>query len=140
MSNTLKEFIRLAKTDVARGEGSPDHENPHSYAKLAFHSKGRAVLRRIAKEMGLQSGTYDIRSNLGGVGVSGEVTLHGEHIYICFSADSATHQFMYRSCNGRKDYTGGSNNWMSWEGLNNLPTACGIFRREARLGNPQAAL
>ena len=137
MNNTIKSFIRLAKSDVTRGEGDPNHENSHSYAKLAFHSKGRAILRSIAKEMGLQSGTYDIHSNLGGVAVSGEVTLHGEHIYISFSEGDS---FLYRSCNGRKDYTGWSNYWMEYDSLNDLSTACGIFRRVARLGNPQAAL
>lgn len=124
-TRTIKDFVQLAKGgDVTLGEGDPNHENPHSYRKLAFHSKGKAVLRAVAKELGLQSGSYDIRSNLGGVAVSGEMTLHGERIYISLSDMG----FMYRSCQGRKDYTGGANHWMKWDSLLDLPRACQAFK------------
>jgi hypothetical protein len=90
---------------------------------------GRRVLRAIAAELGLQSGTFDIRSNLGGTAVAGEITLHGEHIYIQFSEGDS---FMYRSCEGRKDYTGGANHWMLYDDLLDLPRACETFRLIAR--------
>lgn len=125
----LRDFTRLAKTDVASGDGDPNHENPHSYTKLAYHRMGRRVLRAIAAELGLQSGTFDIRSNLGGTAVAGEITLHGEHIYIQFSEGDS---FMYRSCEGRKDYTGGANHWMLYDDLLDLPRACETFRLIAR--------
>jgi len=116
----------------------PEDERGHTYAKLNFHRLGKRVLKAIAKEMGLQSGTYDIRSNLAGCGSSGEVTLHGEHIYIQFSqtALGSDAGFMYRYCDGRKDSTGGCNNWMNWDTLLNFPNCVAEFMRAAtRNGN-----
>ena len=125
----LRDFTRLAKTDVASGDGDPNHENPHSYTKLEYHRLGKQVLRAIAKEMGLQSGTYDIRSNLGGTAVAGEVTLHSDNIYIQFCEPMNGLEVLYRSCNGRKDYSGGRNNWMRYDDLCDLPRACTEFKR-----------
>lgn len=127
MSN-LQKFINLSKTDVANGDGDPSHENPHSYAKLEYHRLGKTILRGIAKELGLQSGSYDIRSNLGGTGVTGEITLHGEHIYIQLCEAMNGLEVLYRSCKGRKDYSGGSNNWMRFSDLKNLSDACHRFK------------
>ena len=125
----LRDFTRLAKTDVASGDGDPNHENPHSYSKLKYHALGKRVLKAIAAELGLQSGTYDIRSNLGGTAVAGEVTLHGEHIYIQFCEPMNGLEVLYRSCNGRKDYSGGGNYWMKYDDLLDLPRACEAFKR-----------
>ena len=119
----IKDFLALAHTNVEQGEGDPNHENPHSYAKLKYHALGKRVLKAVAQEMGLQSGTYDIRSNLGGTAVRGEVTLHGEHIYIQLCEPMNGLEVLYRSCKGRKDYSGGSNNWMRFDDLLDLPKA-----------------
>ena len=128
----LRDFIRLAKGgDVTVGEGDPNHENPHSYTKLKFHRMGKRVLKAVAEEMGLQSGSFDIRSNLGGVAVSGEIMLHGESIYIVFSQGCMGNSFMYRQCNGRKDYTGMANHWMDYDNLADLFAACQEFKRIA---------
>jgi hypothetical protein len=125
----IRDFVQLAKGgDVTSGEGNPNRENPHSYTKMKFHRLGKQVLKAIAEEMGLQSGSYDIRSNLGGVAVSGEITLHGESIYIQFSLGGSDLEVLYRSCNGRKDYTGGANHWMRWDDLCDLPQACKKFK------------
>jgi hypothetical protein len=124
----IKDFSQLAKTDVASGDGDPNNENPHSYTKLKYHALGKRVLKALAAELGLQSGTFDIRSNLGGTAVSGEVTLHGEHIYIQFSQGGmGSDILLYRSCKGRKDYSGGGNHWMRYEDLLDLPRACEAF-------------
>jgi hypothetical protein len=96
--------------------------------KKCFHSEGKRILKTIANMLGLQPGTYDIRSNQGGIAVSGEVTLHGEHIYIQFYQGGMGNQFMYRSCKGRGDYTGGDNHWMKWDDLLDLPRACKLFK------------
>lgn len=81
--------------------------------KAKMHSSGRAFLRRLAADLGLAAGTFDIRSNQGGIAVSGEVTLHGEAIYVqiseWYSAKGGA-SVLYRSCKGRKDYSGGQNN------------------------------
>ena len=125
----IRDFVALAKTDVAAGEGDPNHENPHSYTKLKYHSLGKRVLRAIAKELGFQSGTYEVRSNLGGTAVAGEVTLHGEHIYIQFCEPMSGLEVLYRSCKGQKDYMGGGNHWMRYEDLYDLPKACEKFKQ-----------
>ena len=125
----IRDFTRLAKTDVASGDGNPNHENPHSYSKLNYHRLGKRVLKAVAAELGLQSGTYDIRSNLSGTAVAGEITLHGEHIYIQFCESMPELEVLYRSCKGRKDYSGGCNNWMKYNDLLDLPKACNEFKR-----------
>jgi hypothetical protein len=125
----IRDFLRLAnKADVASGNGDPSNETPHSYSKLEYHRLGKRVLKTIADELGLQSGTYDIRSNLGGPAVSGEITLHTDHVYIQFSNGVMGDRFMARSCKGRKDYTGGANIWIKYDKLLNLPEVCKTFQ------------
>lgn len=97
--------------------------------KRAFHSNGKVVLRAVAAALGLAEGSYDIRSNKAGIAVCGEVTLHAEGIYIQLSQGLMGDKFMYRSCKGRKDYTGGTNCWMSFSTLTeNFDGAIGAFR------------
>lgn len=98
-------------------------------AKETFHEEGRKVLKRIAQRMGLPKGSYDIRSNMGGIAVSGEVTLHGEHIYIQLDKGSISDRLLYRRCNGRKDYCGHANHWMRWDELANVTEAVKEFKR-----------
>ena len=93
-------------------------------AKRSFHATGRARMRKLATLLGLPAGSYDIRSNAGGIAVSGEVTLHGEDIYVQAS-QSCIGQGMgilVRTCKGRRDYTGGHNGWLPLELLNDLET------------------
>jgi hypothetical protein len=92
-------------------------------AKRSWHATGRSRLRELAKLLDLPIGSYDIRSNMAGVAVSGEVTLHSEDIYVRAgqSVMGDDHGILIRQCRGRKDYTGGNNNFHSLELLNNLP-------------------
>jgi hypothetical protein len=88
--------------------------------KMRWHAQARAKLRALAKALELDPNTYDVRSNHGGIAVSGEATLHGEHVYIqvsqpCFGSDNG---IMFRRCNGQKDYTGERNNFASLDMLN----------------------
>lgn len=98
--------------------------------KATWHKTGKKILNSLAKELGLAKGTYDIRSNMAGVAVSGEVTLHGENIYVQFSQSSlgTNFGFMWRTCKGRKDYTGGANQWSRWETLNDIPSLANIMK------------
>lgn len=122
----LRKFVRLAGTSVA-------YDQP---AKDEFHRMARRILKCVAEKLGLQPGEYDLRTNKAGIAVSGEITLHADWVYIqiaqtCLGADMG---FMYRSCRGRRDYTGGHNRWMKWESLLDLDRACVAFgecRREA---------
>ena len=89
-------------------------------AKRLFHSRARSRLRRVATALGLQPGDYDLRSNQGGIAVSGEITLHSDHIYVQASQSAMGHHsgVLFRTCNGRKDYVGGPNNFASLDLLN----------------------
>jgi hypothetical protein len=81
--------------------------------KKAFHREGKKVLRKLAALMGLQKSKYDVRSNTGGIAVSGEVILQTERLYVQIDQTIAGPQsfIMMRTCNGRKDYTGGMNHF-----------------------------
>lgn len=71
--------------------------------KKVFQRKGRAALRALAKELRLPPNSFNVRSCLGGVAVSGEIILHGENIYIQISqpATGADSGVLIRSCNGQ---------------------------------------
>jgi hypothetical protein len=100
-----------------------DFRRPVAYdaeAKQLFHRRARSQLRRLAGALGLERGTYNLRSNRAGIAVSGEITLHGECLYVqasqpCMGNDSGV---LFRTCQGRKDYTGGPNNFGSLDLLN----------------------
>lgn len=100
--------------------------------KESFHRLARRVAKLVAEAMGLPPGSYDVRSNKAGSACSGEVTLHGERIYIQFGQGVFRDRFMFRSCEGRKDYTGGPNQWMGWRELgNDFFGSVGCFRAAA---------
>ena len=76
--------------------------------KDLFHSECMELLKFIAYEMGLKTSDYDLRSNKGGIAVCGEITLHTDSLYVQISQSSMQGlDILYRSCDGRKDYTGG---------------------------------
>lgn len=82
--------------------------------KAAFHRVAKQYLRRLAAAMSLPPESYEIRSNKAGIAVSGEVTLHGERIYVQVSqlcVGPRERVVMYRGCRGRKDYCGLQNNF-----------------------------
>ena len=76
--------------------------------KRRFHTTARVRLRQLAAALRLPAGSFDLRSNKGGIAVSGEVTLHHERIYVqvsqpAFGGDSG---ILIRTCHGRRDYVG----------------------------------
>ncbi len=54
-------------------------------AKTAFHREAKSSLRALARELGFGPDDYDLRSNYGGIAVSGEITLHSDQAYIQIS-------------------------------------------------------
>lgn len=92
----------------------------NAQAKRRFHSQGRAKLRALASALALPTGSYDIRSNQGGIAVSGEITLHHERVYVQILQSCLGREYgiLIRKCNGRKDYTGGRNHWLPLDRLN----------------------
>jgi hypothetical protein len=89
-------------------------------AKEAFHRKARRQLKLVAKALGLNPANYDLRSNRAGPAVSGEITLHADHLYVqvCQPATGWDPGVLLRTCKGRKDYVGGPNNFASLDLLN----------------------
>jgi hypothetical protein len=92
----------------------------HKWPKREFHLAARRQLRRVALALGLAAGSFDIRNNAGGIAVSGEIILHGDRVYVHVSQPATGHDsgVMFRTCEGRKDYTGGPNNFESLDLLN----------------------
>ena len=79
--------------------------------KRKFHREARAALRALAKELRFPEGSHDLRSNQGGVAVSGEITMHHDRVYIqvCQPATGGDSGILIRTCDGRHDYEGGRN-------------------------------
>jgi hypothetical protein len=79
--------------------------------KKAFQRQARTALRALARELRFPDVAYDLRSNRGGVAVSGEITLHHERVYIqvCQPATGADSGILIRTREGRRDYDGGRN-------------------------------
>jgi hypothetical protein len=92
----------------------------HKWPKREFHLAARRQLRRLAEALSLAPGSYAIRNNAGGVAVSGEIILHAARIYVHVSQPATGHDtgVMFRTCEGRKDYVGGPNNFASLDLLN----------------------
>ncbi len=114
----LSEFFLMSRTSRAF-----DFRAPVAYdatEKRLFHSCARSQLRRLAVALGLAPEFYDLRSNHGGIAVSGEITLHSDHLYVQASQSVMDHHsgILFRTCKGRKDYVGGPNNFASLDLLN----------------------
>ena len=82
-------------------------------AKRLFHTHARRQLLVLGAALGLDNGHYDLRSNQGGIAVSGELTLHADRLYVQVSqpATGSDTGILFRSCEGRRDYVGGVNNF-----------------------------
>ena len=111
---SLLEFIAHANNGSVTGAN-----------KERWHRLGRGLARTLAEKMGLED--VSICSCKGGPAVTGEIILHADWIYIqfgitCFGGET---QFMYRTCEGMKDYTGGMNRWMSFDSLLDLDRVAG---------------
>lgn len=104
--------------------------------KRSFHVTGLKRLRTLAKTLRFAEGSFDVRSNCGGIAVSGEVTLHHEALYvhICQPATRADSGIMVRTCKGRKDYTGGRNHFAPLSMLDDLPELARLCRSVLRQG------
>ena len=99
--------------------------------KTLFHSTARSRLKRLASELGLPAASFDLRSNKAGIAVSGEVTLHHDQIYIqvgqsCLGVGMGV---LIRTCRGRRDFTGGMNNFAPLAMLDDIPALAARVRR-----------
>lgn len=90
--------------------------------KRIFLNLAQAVLKQISTKLNLKE--CKIRSNIGGIAVSGDAVLMGmwdddNGIYIIISQGSHK-PFMYRTIKGMTDYTGGHNNWLDYDDMTTL--------------------
>jgi hypothetical protein len=88
--------------------------------KAGWHKRALQAMHNLAKALGYSKGNYDVRSNKGGIAVSGEVTLHTDDIYVQVSQPYNAdwdRAILVRTCKGRKDYSGGPNNFFAVEML-----------------------
>jgi hypothetical protein len=116
-------FIKTAKKSVSYDED----------AKKRFHRQSEKILLEIASLLGYKECDYDLRHNQGGIAVSGEITLHSDNLYVQFAQSCVSQGFMWRTCKGRKDYCGGTNHWMRWDDLVDLPNVAATFRNALRV-------
>lgn len=102
-------------------------------AKRLFHTHARRRLLELAAALGLAPCVYDLRSNQGGIAVSGEVTLHTDRLYVQVSqpATRADTGILFRSCEGRRDYVGGRNNFASLDLPHRPGELAQLIRRHA---------
>lgn len=104
--------------------------------KRRFHTVARARLRRLAAQLGFSPASFDLRSNQGGIAVSGEITLHHERVYVqvCQPATRANTGILIRTCEGRRDYTGGRNHFAPLSMLDDIPALAARVRTVMRAG------
>ncbi|EXL04894.1 hypothetical protein [Aquamicrobium defluvii] len=104
--------------------------------KRRFHSAARSRLKKLAAELGLPPGSFDIRSNRAGIAVSGEVTLHHTAVYIQVGqfGMASGHGILIRTCKGRKDYTGGANHFVALAMLDDIPALAAAVRAITGIG------
>ena len=104
--------------------------------KRSFHATGRKRLNALAKALGLEPGAYEVRNNRAGIAVSGEVTLHGQNLYvqICQPATGCDSGILIRTCEGRKDYTGGRNHFAPLSLLDDIPALAARCRSVLQRG------
>ncbi len=91
--------------------------------KRHFHAEARARLRLLATSLGFPPGSFNLRSNAGGIAVSGEITLHHDGVYVQVSqpATGADSGILIRACQGRRDYSGGRNHFAPLRLLDDVP-------------------
>jgi hypothetical protein len=99
----LEQFVKLTK------DARYNDEN-----KAKFERLGRKILKELSIHLGLFKGEFDIRFNAGGIACSGDHTLHAEHVYIALHDNIGSGWFYFRSCKGRRDYSGGVNRIVYW--------------------------
>jgi hypothetical protein len=91
-------------------------------AKRSFHGRARSRLRDLAAALQLPAGSFDIRTNKGGIAVSGESILHATHLYVQVSQSYSGKGMgvLLRRCNGRTDYVGERNHWLALSALDDV--------------------
>lgn len=109
--------------------------------KRRFHATARSRLKKLAAELRLPQGSFEVRSNKAGIAVSGEITLHHDRFYLQVSQFglSSGHGILIRTCKGRKDYTGGPNHFVGLQLLDDIPALAAAVHATTGIG-PDGAI
>ena len=96
----------------------------------SFHLNGREHSKALAAALGLEASTYDVRSNLGGIAVSGEVTMHGQNLYvqICQPATGADSRMLIAPARAARIHRR-RNNFLPLSWLDQTEALAGYCRR-----------
>ena len=111
----MKTIHSLVSQDLGYIYG--ERESGPNGAKKQFLSKSAAFLRALGNDLGLKE--FKVRTNPGGIAVSGDVTLMGiwsDGTGLYFQLDQPLKpfdNFLYRTIKSMKDYSGGYNQWIS---------------------------
>ena len=99
-------------------------------AKRLFHMHAHRQLLALAAALGFPPCGFDLRSNPAGIAVSGEVTLHADRLYVQVSQSALGTDtgILFRSCEGRRDYVGGRNNFASLDLLHRPAELAALIR------------
>lgn len=104
-----------AHTDFVKKFGNKNYEYCEPALKKSMHAAASKYLRALAEALGFSREACDVRSNMGGVAGSGEITLHTDTLYVQVHASIFGHDplgLMVRGCESRKDYTGHINRFV----------------------------
>jgi hypothetical protein len=84
----------------------------------------------LASTLRFSPRSFDLRSNLGGIALSGEITLHHDDVYIqvCQPASGADSGILIRTCQGRRDNTCGRNHLAALRLLDDPPALAARVR------------
>lgn len=128
MLNVNRKLVGLRDVNGYSADAARDKEY--------FHKAGRQFLHALAKELGMLPGTYEVRNNMGGPAVSGEVTLHSDTLYVQLmeSCMAPGIHILYRACRGRNDYSGLQNHWVSMRELSERQNCERFVQRLKALG------
>lgn len=95
-------------------------------AKVCWHRVWKRRLNQIAKDLNWPEDSFRVRSNLAGPAILGDVTLHGEQLYIALGGSFWKNgrpdgDVLYRTVDGIGDYTGGHNQWTTLQDVVERP-------------------
>jgi len=106
--------------------------------KRSFHAAARSRLRALAVQLRFPPASFDIRSNQGVIAVSGEITLHHEAVYlqVAQSMIAGDSGILICSCEGRRDFTGGPNQFAPLSLFDDIPALANRVRLVLSPGSP----
>lgn len=120
--NNMRRLHELLSKDLSYIWG--ERESGPNGAKKTFLNVGKVFLRAMAKDLGLRDAV--VKSNAGGIAVSGDCCLYGmweeNGLYVSISqfAGGGENVILYRSIRNIKDHRSGYNNLICLHELENM--------------------